>query len=47
MLCVIGGDARPEYRAFVVVGSALWAFVLSGSPGWPGRSSTIASATGC
>ena len=29
MLGVIGGAARPEYRAFVVVGSALWAFVLS------------------
>jgi len=33
MLGVIGGAARPEYRAFVVVGSALWAFVLSGISG--------------
>ena len=32
MLEVIGGS-RPEYRAFVVVGSALWAFVLSGISG--------------
>jgi len=30
---VSGGGARPEYRAFVVVGSALWAFVLSGVSG--------------
>jgi ABC-2 type transport system permease protein len=34
MLDVIsGGGARPEYRAFVVVGSALWAFVQSGISG--------------
>ena len=33
MLDVISGCARPEYRAFVVVGSALWAFVLSGVSG--------------
>ena len=33
MLGVIGGAARPEYRAFVVVGSALWSFVLSGVSG--------------
>ena len=34
MLQVIsGGRANPEYRAFVVVGSALWAFVLSGISG--------------
>jgi ABC-2 type transport system permease protein len=33
MLEVIGGGGRPEYRAFVVVGSALWAFVLSGISG--------------
>ena len=32
MLEVIGGS-KPEYRAFVVVGSALWAFVLSGISG--------------
>ena len=34
MLDVIsGGAASPEYRAFVVVGSALWAFVVSGVSG--------------
>ena len=33
MLEVISGGGRPEYRAFVVVGSALWAFVLSGVSG--------------
>ena len=33
MLEVIGGGADPEYRAFVVVGSALWSFVLSGISG--------------
>jgi ABC-2 type transport system permease protein len=33
MLDVISGSARPEYRAFVVVGSALWSFVLSGVSG--------------
>jgi ABC-2 type transport system permease protein len=34
MLDVIsGGRSTPEYRAFVVVGSALWAFVLSGVSG--------------
>jgi ABC-2 type transport system permease protein len=33
MLEVISGGSRPEYRAFVVVGSALWAFVLSGISG--------------
>jgi ABC-2 type transport system permease protein len=33
MLEVISGGARPEYRAFVVVGSALWSFVLSGVSG--------------
>ena len=32
MLEVIGGS-NPQYRAFVVVGSALWAFVLSGISG--------------
>ena len=40
-----GQSARPH--AFVVVGSALWAFVLAGIAGLPGRSSTTASATGC
>lgn len=30
---VSGGNARPEFRAFVVVGSALWSFVLSGIAG--------------
>jgi ABC-2 type transport system permease protein len=33
MLDVISGGARPDYRAFVVVGSALWSFVLSGMSG--------------
>ena len=33
MLEVIGGGGRPEFRAFVVIGSALWAFVLSGISG--------------
>jgi ABC-2 type transport system permease protein len=33
MLEVISGGSQPEYRAFVVVGSALWAFVLSGISG--------------
>jgi ABC-2 type transport system permease protein len=33
MLEVISGGAKPEYRAFVVIGSALWAFVLSGVSG--------------
>ena len=33
MLDVISGGAKPEYRAFVVVGSALWSFVLSGISG--------------
>jgi ABC-2 type transport system permease protein len=33
MLDVISGGAKPEYRAFVVVGSALWSFVQSGVSG--------------
>jgi ABC-2 type transport system permease protein len=34
MLEVIsGGNARPEYRAFVVVGSSLWSFVMGGVAG--------------
>lgn len=33
MLDVISGGARPDYRAFVVIGSALWTFVLSGVSG--------------
>ena len=33
MLDVISGGAKPEYRAFVIVGSALWSFVLSGMSG--------------
>jgi ABC-2 type transport system permease protein len=33
MLEVIGAGGRPEFRAFVVIGSALWAFVLSGISG--------------
>ena len=33
MLDVISGGGRPDYRAYVVVGSALWSFVLSGVSG--------------
>jgi ABC-2 type transport system permease protein len=34
MLEVIsGGNARPEFRSFVVVGSAMWAFVVGGMAG--------------
>jgi ABC-2 type transport system permease protein len=33
MLEVIGGGSRPEFRAFVVIGSALWSFVISGISG--------------
>src|SRR5215831_4408701 len=34
MLQVIsGGNASPQYRAFVVVGSALWSFVVGGVAG--------------
>jgi ABC-2 type transport system permease protein len=33
ILVVISGGAKPEYRAFVIVGSALWSFVLSGVSG--------------
>jgi ABC-2 type transport system permease protein len=33
MLDVISGGAKPTFRAFVVIGSALWAFVLSGVSG--------------
>jgi ABC-2 type transport system permease protein len=33
MLDVISGGARPDYRAFVVIGSALWSFVLAGMSG--------------
>jgi ABC-2 type transport system permease protein len=33
MLEVIGGGGRPEFRAFVVIGSALWSFVISGISG--------------
>ena len=33
MLEVISGGSRPEYRAYIVVGSALWSFVLSGVSG--------------
>jgi ABC-2 type transport system permease protein len=33
MLEVIGGASRPDFRAFVVVGSALWSFVISGIQG--------------
>jgi ABC-2 type transport system permease protein len=30
---VSGGAARPEFRSFVVVGSALWSFVMGGTAG--------------
>ncbi len=33
MLDVISGGARPEFRTFVVIGSALWAFVIAGIAG--------------
>lgn len=33
MLDVISGGAKPEYRAFVIVGSALWSFVIAGVSG--------------
>ncbi len=33
MLDVISGGAKPEYRSFVIVGSALWSFVISGVSG--------------
>jgi len=33
MLDVISGGAKPEYRAFVVIGSALWALVIAGIAG--------------
>ncbi|HET9520229.1 MAG TPA: ABC transporter permease [Candidatus Limnocylindrales bacterium] len=33
MLEVIGGASRPDFRAFVVVGSALWSFVVAGIAG--------------
>jgi ABC-2 type transport system permease protein len=35
MIQVIGGAASHEFLAFVVVGSALWAFVLNGITGLP------------
>jgi len=33
MLEVISGGSRPEYRSFIVVGSALWSFVQAGVSG--------------
>ena len=33
MLEVISGGSRPDFRAFVVIGSALWSFVVSGIAG--------------
>jgi ABC-2 type transport system permease protein len=33
MVLVIGGASNPEFRAFVVVGSALWSFVVAGIAG--------------
>jgi ABC-2 type transport system permease protein len=35
MIQVIGGASSREFQAFVVVGSALWAFVLNGITGLP------------
>jgi ABC-2 type transport system permease protein len=33
MVLVIGGASNPQFRAFVVVGSALWSFVVAGIAG--------------
>ncbi len=33
MLEVIGAGGRPDFKAFVVIGSALWSFVISGISG--------------
>ncbi len=33
MLDIISGGTRPEYRGFVVVGTALWSFVIAGIAG--------------
>ncbi len=33
MLEVVAGGGRPEFRAFIVIGSALWSFVISGISG--------------
>lgn len=33
MLDIISGGSRPEYRSFVVIGTALWAFVIAGISG--------------
>ena len=33
MLDIISGGTRPEYRSFVVIGTALWAFVIAGISG--------------
>ena len=33
MLDIISGGTRPEYRGFVVVGTALWSFVMAGIAG--------------
>jgi ABC-2 type transport system permease protein len=33
MVLVIGGGSNPQFRAFVVVGSALWSFVVAGIAG--------------
>jgi ABC-2 type transport system permease protein len=33
MVLVIGGSSNPQFRAFVVVGSALWSFVVAGIAG--------------
>jgi len=33
MLDIISGGTRPEYRGFIVVGTALWSFVVAGIAG--------------
>jgi ABC-2 type transport system permease protein len=33
MLDIVTGGGRPEYRAFILVGTALWSFVLAGIAG--------------
>ena len=33
MLDIISGGTRPEYRGFIVVGTALWSFVMAGIAG--------------
>ena len=33
MLDIVSGGSSPEYRAFVVIGTALWSFVVAGIAG--------------